>query len=928
MEFRLLGPVEIHLATGEAIRLRRRQERLALAVLLLEPGRVVPSERLVDLLWEQPPASATRSSLPALMSRVRVALASADDGAQPASLVARGGGYLLQVRPDSVDLHRFGRLVDEARAIDEPGARSTSLARALELWRGPALADAATGAVRDRLCGGLEELRFAAGSDRIDADLDAGRHATLIAELSALIEEHPMRERLHAQLMIALYRCGRRAEALEAYRRARRMLVAELGLEPGPQLRAVHADIIADTVGSGSYRGKEAAGAAVPAQLPRDLDGFVGRAAHLRQLDALLAARPAATGTAACLITGTAGVGKTALAVHWAHRAADRFPDGQLYVNLHGFDPKSPPVDPGAAVRGFLEALGVATPGLSATVDTQVGLYRSLLAGRRVLVVLDNARDAEQVRPLLPGAPGCLALVTSRNQLTSLVAVEGAHPVSVGLLSGDEARELLAHRVGADRIAAEPDAAHEIITRSAQLPLALAIVAARASTNRGRPLAALVREFGEVDSLDPFDGGDAVSDVRSVLSWSYRALGPPEARLFRLLGLHPGPDVAAPAAASLADAPPARVQAWLTTLARAHLIVEHTAGRYTLHDLLRAYAAELAHLHDSADERLAAVRRALDHYLHTSYGAYHRLSPHHDPVPLAPAASGTLPEFLADHRQAMAWFTANHRVLLAAVRQAAGSGLDTHTWQLARALVEFLDRQGHWHDQADATRVALDAARRLGDPAGQAHAHRGLGRAYGRLGRHDDAHDHLGLALELFRDLGDRAGQARTHSNLAAVFEQEGRSAHGSDHDHRALVLFRALGDLAGQARTLNNIGWYHALQGDHHQAIARCRQALVLHEKTGDSRGQANTWHSLGYAHHHRGRYEEAVTCFQHALDLYRQVGDRYHEADTLVHLGDTRQVVGDRDLARRTWQHARDIFDALGHPAGAGVEARLRGS
>ncbi|NEA35029.1 BTAD domain-containing putative transcriptional regulator [Streptomyces sp. SID13031] len=925
MEFRLLGPVEIFSASGETVRLRRRQERLALAVLLLEPGRVVTSERLVDMLWERPPPSATRSALPTLISRVRMALASAADASEPVPLLARGGGYLLQVRPESVDVHRFRLLVDESHAIEDPDGRSARLAAALELWRGPPLADAATGAVRDRLCGGLEELRFAAESDRIDAELEAGRHATLVAALYRLVDEHPLRERLRAQLMIAQYRCGRRAEALQTYQRARQVLVAELGLEPGPQLRAVHADIIADTVESGAYRGPVAPRTTKPVQLPPDLGGFVGRAAQLRELDSQLAARSTATAAQTCVITGTAGAGKTALAVHWAHRVADQFPDGQLYVNLRGFDPKLPPVGADTAVRGLLEALDVPAARMPATTDAQIGLYRSLLAGRRVLVLLDNARDAEQVRPLLPGAPGCLVLVTSRSQLTSMIALEGALPLDVGLLSRDEALELLANRIGADRIAGEPVAADEIIALSAQLPLALAIVAARAATNGGQPLAALARELRAAGSLDPFDGGDTVTDIRAVFSWSYHALGASEARLFRLLGLHPGPHLATPAAASLAGAPAPQVQAWLTTLARAHLVVEHTNGRYTLHDLLRTYAAELAHIHDSPAVRRVATHRALDHYLHTSVGAHHLLSPHHEPIPLAPATSGTALEPIPDDRQATAWFTANHSVLLAAIRQAAGAGLDAYAWQLARAMMEFLDRQGQWHDQEDVFRVALAAARRLGDPAGQAHAHRGLGRAYSCLGRHDEAYAQLQLALVLYRDIGDRAGQARTHVNLAAVLEKDGRGADASRQDHEALVLFGALGDLAGQARALNNIGWYHALQGNHLQAISCCRQALDLHEKTRDRRGRANVWHSLGYAHHHLRRYGEAITYFQDALELYRQVADRYHEADTLVHLGDTQHAAGDPGLARRSWQHARDILAELRHPTVAGVEARL---
>jgi hypothetical protein len=396
--------------------------------------------------------------------------------------------------------------------------------------------------------------------------------------------------------------------------------------------------------------------AAVPAQLPRDVAGFAGRGEQLARLDELLAPaagrRPGAVVISA--VSGTPGLGKTALVVHWAHRVKHRFPDGQLYVNLGGFDPGGRVMAPAEAVRGFLDALGVSAEQIPPSLDAQACLYRSLLDGRRVLIVLDNARDAEQVRPLLPGTPTALVVVTSRNQLTSLVAIDGAHPLMLDLLTEDEARELLACRLGPDRIAAEPEAVQQIIACCARLPLALTIAAARAEQS-GFPLTALAAELDKATGrLDALDAGDPVSQVRTVFSWSYTALTPPAARLFRLLGLHPGTDISTAAAASLAAHPPAETRRLLAELTRASLLTEHAPGRYTFHDLLCAYATDLTHTHDPADQCHAALGRIRDHYLHPAHTAARLLPPLDDPVTLTPPSPGVTPEQPSDHEQAMA----------------------------------------------------------------------------------------------------------------------------------------------------------------------------------------------------------------------------------------------------------------------------------
>src|SRR5215470_6632314 len=477
----------------------------------------------------------------------------------------------------------------------------------------------------------------------------------------------------------------------------------------------------------------------VPQQLPAAVAHFAGRAAEIATLTGLLRGRADRGGTVVIsAVSGTAGVGKTALAVYWAHQVADRFPDGQLYVNLRGFDPSGQVMDPAEAVRRFLDALQVPPERIPVDLDAQAAMYRSQLAGKRVLVVLDNARDTAQVRPLLPGAPGCLVLVTSRNQLTSLIAGDGAHPVTLDLLTDEEARQLLARRLGADRVAAEPAAAEEIITSSARLPLALALVAARAAIRPHGELRVLAEQLRDTGHRwQALTGDDPASDVQAVFSWSYQPLTPPAARLFRLLALHPGPDLSTAAAASLAGLPPSAVRPVLAELTGASLLVEHTAGRYTFHDLLRAYATDQAHRIDTDQQRHTATVRMLDHYLHTAYTAERLLDPGRDPITLTPPAPDVTPQHPVDHQQALDWFTVEHPVLLAAIDQAATTGFDTHTWQLTWTLQTFLYRRGHWHDQAAVGRAAVAISHRLADPTTQTHAYLALADAYIRLGRFD-----------------------------------------------------------------------------------------------------------------------------------------------------------------------------------------------
>ena len=650
----------------------------------------------------------------------------------------------------------------------------------------------------------------------------------------------------------------------------------------------------------------------VPAQLPNAVAGFVGRVGFLRRLDELSTSDGEAVAILA--VTGTAGVGKTALTVHWAHRVRHRFPDGQLYANLRGFDPAGPVPEPAEAMRGLLDALGVAPQRIPVDLGAQAALYRSLLSGKRMLVVLDNARDANHVRHLLPGSPGCVVVVTSRNALADLVATDGAHPLTVDLLTTAEAHRLLERRLGRDRVAADPDAVTDIIERCARLPLALAIVAARAATHPRFPLRALADELRGTH-LDGF-----TTDVRAVFSWSYTTLTPGAARLFRLLGPHPGPDISAHAAGSLAGLPLAETRALLAELAGAMLVTERAPGRYASHDLLRAYATEL---HDAG--RRAAAFRLLDHYLHTAYAADRLLNPLRDRVTLAALAAGVTPEALADHAGAQAWLTTEHAVLLGAVAHAGRLRLDTHCWQLAFTLVTFLTRHGRWHDLATAARAAAAAAERLADPCARAYAHRYLARASYLLRQHRDAETHYLRALDASIEAGDDLGQGHTLLEMARMWTERGRARRGLDCAQRAMARYGAAGYRPGHAETLTQIGWCHLELGEYRHALDHCERALPLLRELDDRPWLASTWDSLGQAHHHLTHHPDAVSCYRQALDLFDDLGDRCEQATTLINLGDTQRAAGDASAARSAWCRALTILDDLDHPAADTVRARL---
>jgi DNA-binding SARP family transcriptional activator len=909
VEFCLLGPLLVKKA-GIAQPVLPGKQRVLLAALLLRPNRMVSLGELTEIVWGPEPPATALVTLRNYVKDLRKNLAASGEP----RLSTVPGGYQFRVTAAELDLTTFDELVASAQASAGAGAwklASARLSSALSLWRGEPLADVPSEWLAAREVPRLAELRLQAIEARIEADLHVGRRDQAIAELRRLTALHPFRERLHAQLMLALYHDGRQAESLAAYQRVREALLSELGIEPGPHLRVLQRQILnADpaltpasvpaprgvTAPTASAGGKRAS-VAVPRQLPAPVRHFVGRAAELKALTGMLGDADGSRLTVPVgAVTGTAGVGKTATAVHWAHQVADRFPDGQLYVDLRGYDPGEPlPVT--AALAGFIRALGGTGQDLPAEESERGGLYRSLLSGRSVLVLLDNARSAEQVRPLLPGTPGCAAVVTSRDALAGLVARDGAQRLELGPLPADEAAGLLCTLIGR-RADSDRAATGELAAQCSCLPLALRVAAELAAARSAAPLAGLVSELAdERTRLDLLGaGGDDRTAVRTVLSWSSRHLDHAAARAFRLLGLHPGGDFEPYAVAALTGAGIEEARRLLDTLARAYLVQPTGAGRHGMHGLLRAYAAEQAERHETEPDRRAAITRLLDYYLRTSHAAATILNPARDPLSLAAAQPGVTVAPLGNRDSAINWFEAEHLVLHAAIQQAAAGDLGdlaAYAWQLARMLAAFLVLRGYRPESISVMFSALGAAERAGDLIGQAHTLRELGGALLLADRDQDADACLRRALHLCERLGDQIGQARVQLYLSVSHERKGRYPEALSCAEQALGLFRAARHVQGQARALNHVGWYRAHLGEHREAQRICRQSISLHREVADCRGEAAAWDSLGYSHRCLGDYSEAISCYQHAVELYAEVGDHSQAEDARARLRDARSML-----------------------------------
>ncbi|MGD0557052.1 MAG: BTAD domain-containing putative transcriptional regulator [Streptosporangiaceae bacterium] len=815
----VLGPLEVWL-DGMSLPLGPPGRRAVLGLLAIDPGAVVRRDSVMEVLWGHRAPSTGVSLVQAHVSRLRKLLASGgrQTSAGPEIIASVGGGYRLRLRSEQLDLLTFRALAataEAARAASDHLLAYERYEQALELWRGEPLADVdmlhdqpAVAEQRRELTEVL--LQYA------ELACGLGFHDRVLPRLHALAAAEPLNERVHARLMIALAGAGQQAAAVRVYEELRGRLDREFAIYPSQELVEAHLRVLRQDlpVVRRSY-GQRTSIQVVPRQLPASARYFIGRDREREMLSGLLDRASSEAGeVVVAALTGMAGIGKTALAVNWAHQIADRFPDGQLFVNLLGFSSSGSPLAPGEVLGGFLVALGVPSARIPADTASKAALYRSMLASRRVLIVLDNAWEAEQVRPLLPGSPGSMVLVTSRHRLTGLAAADGAHLLTLGGLTDGESYSLLARVIGPGMVIAERAATGELIARCAGLPLALCNAAARPAARPGLQLATLAAEMrDERGRLDALETGESATSVRVVFSLSNARLSDPAWRMFQMLGMHPGPEITVPAAAALAAIDLTRAQMALAELCDEHLLTEHSPGRYACHELLRAYAAEAAVMHISEADRRAAVYRMLDYYLHTASAASNLLFPILAPRVLDTPRQGVLPELVGDVRQAARWAESERSVLLGIIAQAAEGGYHPHAWELPWAAGWFFSGQECWRELATAQETALEIASGVGDSAGLALAHHHLGWLRFWLGENAEACRHLDGFIELVIRLG------LTRDQAARVMPTRAGIPQALVYAGRALRLYRPVDG------ELNPATWrLSQLAGDRGAIGYRCR--------------------------------------------------------------------------------------------------------
>lgn len=905
------------------------RQQAVLGILATRANRVISRSELIDAVWGQDPPPSAEGGVYTYVAGLRRIFEPGRSLRGPGRvLVSSGAGYVLHLVPGQPDAVAFEQHLSRARRLrksGDPAGTITALDAALGLWRGVVAFAGVPGPFAETERARLGELRSAAAEERADALLAVGGHEEVLADLTAMVADYPLRERMRGLLMLALYRSGRQAEALRVFAEGRRVLAEELGIDPGADLSRIHQQVLTMDPGLDVSAPAAAEGRAVPvpAHLPPDAPGFSGRHDELGLLHAMLARDNAVP---LVVISGTAGVGKTALAVRFGRQVSRRFPDGQLYLNLRGFDPALAPLEAGQALRFILDALGVPPHRIPADAEGRAALFRSVADGKRMLIVLDNATGASQVRPLVPGSPGCLVVVTSRNEMAGLVAADGAEPVNLDVLSEDEARELLGRRLGPDRAAADQEAADEIIGACARLPLALSIAVGRAAGRPRRSLAQVAAELKEArGGLDALEDDDAVTDVRAVFSWSYDQLTEVAAQMFRLLGVHPGPDISLTAAASLAGLPRTEVAGALRELVRTHMVTEHVHGRYSFHDLLRAYAADQAERCDSPAERHAAANRVLDHYLHSGMAAAVRFNPSRSAMRIPSPLPGVVAVELADKDQASAWFDAEAPVLLALIGYADASGFDEHAWLIPWMLSPYFNVSGRHQDWVATQRIAVAAAQRLGDARGQGHSRYQLGFALWSIGDGDAAEPHVRQALELFRELDDRAHEAMVLNGLATMLGEQGRHSEALALALDGLRMVKAIGHWWLQGTLENVVGLLYGHLGQFDMALAHCQRAQGLHRESGNRGGQGDSLDIMGYIYRQRADFLQSQAYYQQAIAVFRDYGAPVDEARSVIGLGETLAAAGDPTAARTAWLDAGAILDRLSHPLADDVRAKL---
>jgi DNA-binding SARP family transcriptional activator/tetratricopeptide (TPR) repeat protein len=885
MRFGILGPPEIW-RDERPVPVGGPQQRALLTALLVNANRVVSAERLIAYLWEEQPPAAARSLLQGCVAQLRRACREADPDRQ--RLVTRAPGYVLEVAPDELDLDRFQALV--ARAAGAPPARAAEiLGAALALWRGPALDGVEVEAARTDAAH-LEEQRLAAVEQQVEAHLRLGRYEALITELDAHVRAHSLRERLWAMLMLAQYGADRQADALATFQRLEQTLADQLGVPPSPSLRGLQVTILAGGDALAPYRSTAEQGPK-PAQLPPAVSVFTGRDEHLSVLGKLLVGT--AETTVVGLISGTAGIGKTALAVHWAHRVRDQFPDGQLFVNLQGLRP----ID---ALAGFLHAFGTHTDQIPTDQEQATARYRSVVAGRRMLMVLDNADSADQVRPLLPGGSGCLVLVTSRDRLGGLVARDGAWPITLDPLAHGDAVRLLGRVLGAERAAAEPEQVAELARLCGHLPLALRIAAANLACQPDRRIADEVTALSADDRLTVLEvDGDRHNAVRAAFDRSYVALNPAERTLFRRLGLVPGPDVSVEAVAALGGEPAA-----LDRLARANLAQASGPDRYAMHDLLRLYAREQAD-----DDDVDATARLYDWYVAGCDAAAQKLYPAKSRLP-RPVPSTTFDTPAA----AGAWLDAERANLVAATLYAAENGPHEKAWALADGLRGFLWLRMYQVDWQSVASAGLAASTAAGDLAGQAASHLSIADLVRSQGRYPEAIGHYTEAAALAERAGWPSGQAVALGNLGTAYFWLGDLPLAAEQYRRALELARRQDRLGAQAVRLGNLGLVSWLRGRFAEAAGYQTQALALNRALGERGNEGVDLSNLGECEAALGNLDLARTHLRAALAIQEEIGDRGAEAESRAVLAGVERDAGQLDEALRLARAAVDLTREAG--------------
>jgi DNA-binding SARP family transcriptional activator/tetratricopeptide (TPR) repeat protein len=944
VQFSVLGPVHARRGPAE-LDLGPNQQRAILSLLLVRANQLVTNDDLIELLWEQDPPGSALNVIQKYVGSIR-RLLEPDLEARAGGrwLTRHGAAYRLAADETTSDLIAFRRMVEAARSAhiaSRPADALDLLMEAVGLRRGTCGEGLEIHGRHRGYFTTVDQEYVSAVAEAADAALASAQPLRVLPLLRQVAAGEPLNESLQARLMLILAATGQQALALSHYQAVRERLSSEIGVDPGAEMRAAHSRVLrqelpaAADVGpavsagpvfaeptyrpaiSGASLPSDPSPLVPPAQLPADLPAFAGREPELSQVTQMLGPDGGCPIVAICAIDGMAGIGKTTFAVHWAHRVARRFQDGQLYLDLRGFDARGSATPPAHALYTLLCSLGVPAGHIPDGLDARAGMYRSVLATRSVLIVLDNARDARQVRPLLPGSSGCLVIVTSRNPLTGLAMTDGARLLRLDLFPLQTAREALERRLGSAQVAADPGAVEEIIRLCGRLPLALAIVAARAAPP-GFTLAAIATDLRRTQGrLDGFDAAGVAVGARTVFSWSYHRLSPQACRLFRLLSLHPTADISAAASASLLGVAPDEAGRLIAELTSTALLTEHQPGRYSFHDLIRVYARELLESTDNEEEQRAALGRLLDHYLHSSYAAQAALKARPGPVALARPRPGVTPEQFSDYESAMSWFTAERRVLNASVVLAAESDLGFPAWKLAMTLRQFYRWRGFFRDWMQAMEAALAAAERDADLAGQGHVLASLAGANFHLNRHDEALRCLERAQAIYTDLGYRTEHAYLHARFGEVFTRQGKLHLAIEHSQKALELYQEAGYRGGEVRAIAAIGIAHSTLGGYQKAILCLEHGIALAQEAGALPLEGKTHKELGIVLSKLGQHDKAIKELDRALALLRRLGYRPQEAETLLALGNALSAQGMEAEAYDARQQALTIYSTFHRPA-----------